>query len=332
MHQRKDRAPAFNQASPPSENRQNCVKNITPKRDAVTGAESLRLTKLEKTIQTGVQQFIAVGEALMEIRDKRLYRAEFKSFEAYCQKRWKFSRQYAGRLIEAADVAGEIPEKCKLEFTNPQQLKVIGKLPKEDRTEAAEQIVDRAKKAGRKVKKEDIEAVLPPDPNHAPGNPVTEVVLTDADGIQQPVTITGPVAAEIAAQVTARDRHAEQYRDVPPEPEPTPALPINTVQDALAFCCATDEPGHNWEAAATILAAEVERLTEALTKANANIDILTAAAPDTGPLTPASLLAELRKFKPRIPDTLPQPQRAAFGEQIRKMADWLLNPVTPANQ
>ena len=330
------------------------MRNITPKKDAVTGAESLRLTKLEKTIQTGVQQFITVGEALMEIRDKRLYRAEFKSFEAYCQKRWNFSRQYAGRLIEAADVAGDIPEKCKLEFTNPEQLKAIGKLPKEERTEAAEEIVDRAKCAGRKVTKQDVEAVLPPDPDpapgialmhdgpkadriqiegkwgtdSAPGIPGSEIVLTDAAGIREPVTITGPAAGEIAAKVTAREHPTEQYRAAPPEPEPPPAVPINTVQDALAFCRATDEPGHNWEAAATILTAEVERLTEALTKAQSNIDILTAAAPDTGPLTPASLLAELRKFKPRIPDTLPQPQRAAFGEQIRKMADWLLNPVT----
>ncbi len=159
--------------------------------------------------------------------------------------------------------------------------------------------------------------VAPPDPD-----PVTDADIVAATDIQPPLSPVG------APEAPSRDRHAEQYRDVPPEPEPTTALPINTVQDALAFCRATDEPGHNWEAAATILAAEVERLTEALTKANSNIDILTAAAPDTSPLTPASLLAELRKFKPRIPDTLPQPQGAAFGEQIRKMADWLLNPVT----
>ena len=161
--------------------------------------------------------------------------------------------------------------------------------------------------------------VAPPDPD-----PVTDADIVAATDIQPP-----PSPAEVP-EAPPRDRHVEQYRNVPPEPDPASAIPISTVQDALAFCRSTDEPGHNWEAAATILAAEVERLTADLAKAAANIDILTAAGPDTSPLTPAKLLAELKKFKPRIPDTLPQAQRAAFGEQINKMVIWLMNPVTSA--
>jgi hypothetical protein len=47
-----------------------------------------------------------VGVALLEIRDRRLYRHQgHVTFEAYCQERWQMGRQYAYRLIDAAKVA-----------------------------------------------------------------------------------------------------------------------------------------------------------------------------------------------------------------------------------
>lgn len=60
-------------------------------------------------IESWLRTFVEVGEALMEIRDARLYREGFGSFEDYCRERWSFSRVQAHRLIEASEVAAVLP-------------------------------------------------------------------------------------------------------------------------------------------------------------------------------------------------------------------------------
>jgi hypothetical protein len=65
------------------------------------------LADLEARIERGLRTFIEVGSALLEIRDRRLYRETgYTEFDAYCRERWGFSRQHAHRQIEAAEVAG----------------------------------------------------------------------------------------------------------------------------------------------------------------------------------------------------------------------------------
>lgn len=71
-------------------------------------AESERLGRLEATIESGLQTFHEVGSALLEIRDSRLYRAEFSTFEDYCRDRWDMSRPRAYQLIDAAQVVASL--------------------------------------------------------------------------------------------------------------------------------------------------------------------------------------------------------------------------------
>lgn len=66
--------------------------------------ESHELERCEVVIKQGLQTFIEVGQALMTIREKRLYRIGFKTFEDYCVERWSISRPRAFQLIEAANV------------------------------------------------------------------------------------------------------------------------------------------------------------------------------------------------------------------------------------
>jgi hypothetical protein len=47
----------------------------------------------------------AAGKALQVIRDARLYRADYPTFEEYCEQRWDMSRSYANRLIRAWPLA-----------------------------------------------------------------------------------------------------------------------------------------------------------------------------------------------------------------------------------
>jgi hypothetical protein len=63
--------------------------------------ESHELERCEVVIKQGLQTFIEVGEALFIIRDKRLYRNEFNTFEDYCTHKWGMVQQSATRLIRA---------------------------------------------------------------------------------------------------------------------------------------------------------------------------------------------------------------------------------------
>ncbi|MDX2215497.1 MAG: hypothetical protein SFY66_19695 [Oculatellaceae cyanobacterium bins.114] len=70
----------------------------------LTVDEKIRRSHLEQTIERGLKAFYEAGQALMEMRDRRLYREEFATFEDYCQTRWEMSKTHANRLIEAAEV------------------------------------------------------------------------------------------------------------------------------------------------------------------------------------------------------------------------------------
>lgn len=63
------------------------------------------LLELENQIKQAAQSFQILGNALKDIRDKKLYREISKTFECYCQNRWSISRSFADRVIAAFDVA-----------------------------------------------------------------------------------------------------------------------------------------------------------------------------------------------------------------------------------
>lgn len=67
-----------------------------------------RLSHLERIIERGFATYVEVGQALLEIRDERLYRETFSTFESYCRERWGLKRAHAYRQIEAAQVAAEL--------------------------------------------------------------------------------------------------------------------------------------------------------------------------------------------------------------------------------
>lgn len=66
------------------------------------------LARCEAVIERGLTTFYEVGTALLKIRDARLYRASHATFEEYCRERWQFKKSQAYRLIEAAEVVGNL--------------------------------------------------------------------------------------------------------------------------------------------------------------------------------------------------------------------------------
>lgn len=67
--------------------------------------ESAELFECEKVIREGLDTFINVGMALCKIRDSRLYRSAYDSFEAYVKDRWSMSARQAHRLVDGAQIA-----------------------------------------------------------------------------------------------------------------------------------------------------------------------------------------------------------------------------------
>lgn len=75
---------------------------------AETGEIVATLTDLEAVIERGLSSFVEVGEALMSIRDEKLYRADHDTFEAYCRDRWGFVASRARQLIGAAQTVTSV--------------------------------------------------------------------------------------------------------------------------------------------------------------------------------------------------------------------------------
>ena len=70
--------------------------------------ERHELERCEVVIKQGLDTFIEVGQALLTIRDKRLYRASFKTFEEYCGDRWGMSRKRAYDMLAASQVLSNL--------------------------------------------------------------------------------------------------------------------------------------------------------------------------------------------------------------------------------
>lgn len=66
--------------------------------------EITRLETLERLIEKKLKSFLEVGAALMEIREEKLYRAQYPTFETYCAERWGFTSVRARQLMLAVKV------------------------------------------------------------------------------------------------------------------------------------------------------------------------------------------------------------------------------------
>jgi hypothetical protein len=94
--------------------------------------EQADLATSEAVIDTRLKAFFEVGEALMKIRELKLYRSRFQTFEEYCRTRWDFSRIHANRLLHATEVRSKlIPLNATILPENERQTRpLIGLSPK----------------------------------------------------------------------------------------------------------------------------------------------------------------------------------------------------------
>jgi hypothetical protein len=104
--------------------------------------EKAALERCEAVIARGVQTFIQVGDALAEIRNGKLYRMQFATFEDYCREKWGIGGSRARQLIGAANVAHEIESVTTVTLSNEAQARAVAKAAPADRPEVLVRAVE----------------------------------------------------------------------------------------------------------------------------------------------------------------------------------------------
>lgn len=97
----------------------------------LTTTEQAQLERCEEVIKAGLTHFIAVGNALLEI--KEVFRHKFpdigyKNFEDYCDRKWSIERRRAYQLIAAAEVVEDV-NNCSQTPSTESQARPLTKLP-----------------------------------------------------------------------------------------------------------------------------------------------------------------------------------------------------------
>lgn len=142
------------------------------------------LADCEAVIERGLETFVEVGQALLEIRDARLYRESHATWEDYCQERWGWGRNYTNKQVAAAEAVEALGTGVP---TPPTEAHARELTPLRDRpAQMAEAWTDATEKANaedRPVTAKDVrEAVAAQTNGHAPDVPAVP------DAPREPVT------------------------------------------------------------------------------------------------------------------------------------------------
>lgn len=153
-------------------------------------ARRKRFQHCRQTIKSKLDDVFEVAALLMEIRDEKLYRDEFKTFSEFCESEFKIGKSRAYQLIAAARVKSEMstivdkPGDSNIDneaLTNEAQVRVVAKIPPEKRSE----VLSKARAAGPLTSAsiaKAAEEVCGPEPavtaKQAPPKPVIELDCT----------------------------------------------------------------------------------------------------------------------------------------------------------
>jgi hypothetical protein len=157
--------------------------------------ESMELERCETIIERGLKTFLEVGTALAQVRDMRLYRVEYDTFEAYCDERWGLKRQRAYELMGAANVVRQMSEISDIPAPEREShAAALAQLKDPDQQRQAwEAALQRAQDLGKRITAALVEAVVremgaPPAPpasadssGEEPAPAQQEVVIDQAD-------------------------------------------------------------------------------------------------------------------------------------------------------
>jgi len=110
--------------------------------------EQTELAQYEATIERGIGTFMEVGTALLAIREGRLYRDQYGTFEDYCRERWGFHRSRAYQLMDAAQIALNVSTIVDTKPITESELRPLRTLEPEQQRAAWQRAVETAPESG----------------------------------------------------------------------------------------------------------------------------------------------------------------------------------------
>lgn len=125
----------------------------------VLTTQEVRLNKLEEIIQKEKWAFVAVGVALYEVKELKLYEVKYPSWNNYCKNRWGFKRAHADQLIQTADAFGKLPKEIATIVANQGQGRALAGVPESERVQVLEAASKQAEVEGRDMTARDIKEV-----------------------------------------------------------------------------------------------------------------------------------------------------------------------------
>lgn len=140
---------------------------------ALTTTELVDLDRLEAVIERGQQAFLEVAGAAVQIRERRLYRRDYDSFQAYCQMRWKWSRSRVDQLIQSATAVDALPPPLAAVIVNERQAREVAKVEPERRAA----VVEAAAGSGSITARSLATAAKPPGQTDKCGLPIPAALL-----------------------------------------------------------------------------------------------------------------------------------------------------------
>jgi hypothetical protein len=131
----------------------------TTKIEPLSGREKKLFVELEADIEQNLKGFKKVGYALSVIRDQRLYRIDYDTFEEYCLEVWDLGRPRAYQLIDSYSVVENlstmVDKTTSTAFeilpTNERQARPLSPLTPEQQIEVWMLVVDTAKAEGCRI-------------------------------------------------------------------------------------------------------------------------------------------------------------------------------------
>lgn len=122
--------------------------------------ESHELERCEVVIKQGLNTFIEVGEALFIIRDKRLYRREFNTFENYCQEKWSMPRQHVNRMISGYKIVNHLEPMGSILPESERQVRPLTSLEPEIQKEVWKEVVKQSEETRQPITAARVQSVV----------------------------------------------------------------------------------------------------------------------------------------------------------------------------
>lgn len=161
------------------------------------------LAECERVIERGLKTFIDVGVALVTVRDGKLYRASYPTFEAYCQNRWSISRTRAYELISASEVTRQLSAIADTpQPANEGQARALGGLEPQQAAEVMTKAADTGKVTAATIKTARDKVAPKPEPIKVTETHRSEIKTETAIDPQTGEVLTekpAPSAAEFLA-------------------------------------------------------------------------------------------------------------------------------------